>query len=422
MFLVRSYCLDIGDIVEGGAPMGDSMEIRPFRIAIPQADLEDLRERLHRTRWPDQVPAADAGWSRGVPPAYLKDLAAYWADGFDWRKHEAELNEFPQFVTTIDGQDIHFLHVRSPEASALPLLLTHGWPSSPVEFLHVIGPLTDPRAHGGDPADAFHLVIPSLPGYGFSTPVREPGWGNLFRVAQAWAELMRRLGYSRYGVQGTDVGAGVVGMLAMIDAERVAGVHLTGTTAAMPFGPPVDLEGLSEADRWRGERFNAYQADGLGYLHLQATRPQTLAYALNDSPAGQLAWIVEKFHEWTDPAAELPDDAVERDQLLTNASVFWFTGAGASSAHATYEGMQAWREMAAQQADGAGADEEAPAGAQSGPPTGVAVFAADTTIRSLLDPGDTMHWSEFGRGGHFPAMETPDLLIGDVRAFFGRLR
>jgi pimeloyl-ACP methyl ester carboxylesterase len=422
MFLVRSYCLDIGDIVEGGAPMGDSMEIRPFRIAIPQADLDDLRERLHRTRWPDQVPAADAGWSRGVPPAYLKDLAAYWADGFDWRKHEAELNEFPQFVTTIDGQDIHFLHVRSPEASALPLLLTHGWPSSPVEFLHVIGPLTDPRAHGGDPADAFHLVIPSLPGYGFSTPVREPGWGNLFRVAQAWAELMRRLGYSRYGVQGTDVGAGVVGMLAMIDAERVAGVHLTGTTAAMPFGPPVDLEGLSEADRWRGERFNAYQADGLGYLHLQATRPQTLAYALNDSPAGQLAWIVEKFHEWTDPAAELPDDAVERDQLLTNASVFWFTGAGASSAHATYEGMQAWREMAAQQADGAGADEEAPAGAQSGPPTGVAVFAADTTIRSLLDPGDTMHWSEFGRGGHFPAMETPDLLIGDVRAFFGRLR
>jgi len=199
-------------------------------------------------------------------------------------------------------------------------------------------------------------------------------------------------------------------------------VHLTGTTAAMPFGPPVDLEGLSEADRARGERFNAYQADGLGYLHLQATRPQTLAYALNDSPAGQLAWIVEKFHEWTDPAAELPDDAVDRDQLLTNVSIFWFTGAGASSAHATYEGMQAWREMAARQPEAAGADQEAHAGEQSGPPTGVAVFAADTTIRPLLDPADTMHWSEFDRGGHFPAMETPDLLIGDVRAFFGRLR
>jgi pimeloyl-ACP methyl ester carboxylesterase len=402
--------------------MGDSTEIRPFRIAIPQADLDDLRERLRRTRWPDQLPAADADWSRGVPSAYLKDLATYWAEGFDWRKQEAELNELPQFVTTIDGHDIHFLHVRSPEPSALPLLLTHGWPSSPVEFLHVIGPLTDPRAHGGDPDDAFHLVIPSLPGYGFSTPVREPGWGNLFRVAQAWAELMRRLGYARYGVQGTDVGAGVAGMLAMIDAERVAGVHLTGTTAAMPFGPPVDLEGLSEADRSRGERFNTYQADGLGYLHLQATRPQTLAYALNDSPAGQLAWIVEKFHEWTDPATDLPDDAVDRDQLLTNVSIFWFTGAGASSAHATYEGMQAWREMAAQQAEGAGADDEAHAGVQSGPPTGVAVFAADTTIRSLLDPGDTMHWSEFDRGGHFPAMEAPDLLIGDVRSFFGRLR
>jgi pimeloyl-ACP methyl ester carboxylesterase len=402
--------------------MGDSTQIRPFRIAIPQGDLDDLRERLRRTRWPDQLPGADAGWSRGVPPAYLKDLAAYWADGFDWRKQEDELNELPQFVTTIAGHDIHFLHVRSPEPSALPLLLTHGWPSSPVEFLHVIGPLTDPRAHGGDPDDAFHLVIPSLPGYGFSTPVREPGWGNLFRVAQAWAELMRRLGYARYGVQGTDVGAGVAGMLAMIDAERVVGVHLTGTTAAMPFGPPVDLEGLSEADRSRGERFNSYQADGLGYLHLQATRPQTLAYALNDSPVGQLAWIVEKFDEWTDPAAELPDDAVDRDQLLTNVSIFWFTGAGASSAHATYEGMQAWREMAAQQAEGAGADDEAHAGAQSGPPTGVAVFAADTTIRSLLDPGDTMHWSEFDRGGHFPAMEAPDLLIGDVRSFFDRLR
>ena len=402
--------------------MGETTQIRPFRIAIPQADLDDLRERLHRTRWPDQLRPADAGWSRGVPLAYLEDLAAYWADGFDWRKQEADLNELPQFVTTIDGQDIHFLHVRSPEPSALPLLLTHGWPSSPVEFLRVIGPLTDPRAYGGDPADAFHLVIPSLPGYGFSTPVREPGWGNLFRVAQAWAELMRRLGYARYGVQGTDVGAGVAGMLAMIDAGRVAGVHLTGTTAAMPFGPPVDLEGLSEADRARGERFNADQADGLGYLHLQATRPQTLAYALNDSPAGQLAWIVEKFHEWTDPAAELPDDAVDRDQLLTNVSIFWFTGAGASSAHATYEGMQAWREMAARQPEAAGADQEAHAGEQSGPPTGVAVFAADTTIRSLLDPADTMHWSEFDRGGHFPAMETPDLLIGDVRAFFGRLR
>jgi epoxide hydrolase len=400
--------------------MGDHAEIRPFQVAIPQADLEDLRDRLHRTRWPAELPGV--GWSRGVPLAYLKELAAYWADGFDWRKQEARLNQLPQFVTSIDGQDIHFLHVRSSEPAALPLLVTHGWPSSPVEFLKVIGPLTDPGAHGGDPADAFHLVIPSLPGYGFSTPVREPGWGNLFRVSQVWAELMRRLGYARYAVQGTDVGAGVAGMLAMVDAGRVAGVHLTGTGAGMPFGPPVELEGLSEADRARGERFNAFQADGLGYLHLQATRPQTLAYALTDSPAGQLAWIVEKFHEWTDPAAESPDDAVDRDQLLTNVSVFWFTGAGASSAHATYEGMQAWREMAARSQEQGGHQDDWSGGAPSGPPTGVAVFAADTTIRSLLDPGNAMHWSEFDRGGHFPAMEAPDLLVGDVRAFFRRLR
>jgi pimeloyl-ACP methyl ester carboxylesterase len=401
--------------------MDETTEIRPFRIDIPQADLDHLTDRLARTRWPDEPPGT--GWSRGVPLDYLEELAAYWADGFDWRTQEARLNELPQFVTTIDGQDIHFLHVRSSEPSALPLLLTHGWPSSPVEFLKVIDPLTDPRASGGDPADAFHLVIPSLPGYGFSTPVREPGWGNLFRVAQAWAELMRRLGYGRYAVQGTDVGAGVAGMLAMVDADRVAGVHLTGTSAGMPFGPPIELEGLSEADRARAERFNAYQEEQLGYLHLQATRPQTLAYALNDSPAGQLAWIVEKFHDWTDPTAELPTDAVDRDQLLTGVSVYWFTGSGASSAHATYEGMQAWREIAAQQAKEPGADEAAHAGAgPSGPPTGVAVFAADTTIRSRLDPGRAMHWSEFDRGGHFPAMEAPDLLVGDVRAFFRPLR
>lgn len=393
------------------------MSIQPFTINIPQADLDDLRDRLARTRWPDEVHGI--GWSRGVPLDYLKRLAEYWRNGYDWRAQEAKLNQFPQFTTEIDGQTIHFLHIKSPEPNALPLISTHGWPSSPVEFLKVIGPLTNPRAHGGDPADAFDLVIPSLPGYGFSTPVRSTGWGNLFRVAQAWAELMRRLGYERYAVQGTDVGTGVAGILTMVDAARVVGMHLTGTVAAMPFGPSVELEGLSAADRARGERFNQYQADGLGYLHMQATRPQTLAYSLNDSPIGQLAWIVEKFQAWTDPAAELPEDAVDRDQLLTNVSIFWFSGAGASSAHTTYEGMQAWRAMVAQQSQGS----HAPSGAQSGPPTGVAVFAADTTIRSLLDPGNTIaHWSEFERGGHFPAMEVPDLLVGDLRKFFHQFR
>ena len=393
-------------------------DIRPFRIQIPQRDLDDLHARLAHTRWPDEAPGT--GWERGVPGSYLRDLAGYWQKNYDWRAAEAALNEIPQFVTTTDGQPIHFLHVRSAEPGALPLLLTHGWPSSPVEFLRVIGPLTDPRSFGGDPADAFHAVIPSLPGYGFSTPVREPGWGNLFRIAQAWAQLMTRLGYDRYAVQGTDVGSGVSGILAMIDAARVAGVHLTGTGAAMPFGPPVELDGLSAADRARAERFNAAQSDAFGYLHLQATRPATLGYALTDSPVGQLAWIVEKFREWTDPAADLPEDAVDRDQLLTNVSVFWFSKAGASSAHGTYEGMQAWRAMIAQEqtaASGAFTSE------QAGPPTGVAVFGADTTIRSLMDPaGRISHWAEYDRGGHFPAMEVPDLLVGDIRTFFQNLR
>ncbi len=390
------------------------MSIQPFKIAIPQTDLDDLRERLAHTRWPNQLPGV--GWNRGVPLDYLKELAEYWRTGYDWRKHEARLNEFPQYTTQIDGQTIHFLHVRSPEPDALPLILTHGWPSSPVEFLKVIGELSNPRAHGGNPAAAFHVVIPSLPGYGFSTPVREVGWGNLFRVAQAWAELMSRLGYERYAAQGTDAGSGVALILGMIDAARVVGTHITGTGAAFPFGPPISLEGLSEADRARGERFNKMQVDGIGYLWIQSTRPQTLAYLLNDTPVGQLAWIVEKFQAWTDPAAELPEDAVDRDQLLTNVSIFWFTGAGASSANAVYEGMQAYRQMAAQQSG------DKP-GEPSGPPSGVAVFAADTTIRSIFDPGNTIkHWSEFDRGGHFPAMEVPNLLVGDIREFFSTLR
>ncbi len=393
------------------------MSIQPFKIAIPQTDLDDLHDRLACTRWPNQLPGV--GWDRGVPLEYLKDLAKYWRTSYDWRKHEARLNEFPQYTTEIDGQTIHFLHVRSPEPDALPLVLTHGWPSSPVEFLKVIGPLTDPRTHGGNPSDAFHVVIPSLPGYGFSTPVREVGWGNLFRVAQAWMELMSRLGYERYAVQGTDVGSGVALILGMIDASRVVGVHITGTGAAFPFGPPISLEGLSEADRARGERFNKMQVDGIGYLWIQSTRPQTLAYLLNDTPVGQLAWIVEKFQAWTDPAAELPEEAVDRDQLLTNVSIFWFTGAGASSANAMYEGMQAYRQMAAQQEPRSGAQEDQPLG----PPTGVAVFAADTTFRSVFDPGNRIaHWSQFDRGGHFPAMEVPDLLVGDLRVFFHDLK
>jgi pimeloyl-ACP methyl ester carboxylesterase len=389
--------------------MGDNGEIRPFRIAIPQDDLDDLADRLHRSRWPDELPGV--GWSRGVPLAYLQQLAAYWRDGYDWRRQEARLNELPQFTTTIDGQTVHFLHVRSPEPGALPLLVTHGYPSSIVEFLEIVGPLTDPRGHGGDPADAFHVVAPSIPGFGFSTPVQQPGW-EVARTTTAFAELMRRLGYARYGAHGGDIGAGVSGMLGATRPDHVVGTHTTadarGVALAGQYFPLPD--DLAEADRVGVEEQQRLWLDAKGYLDIQSTRPQTLAYALTDSPVGQLAWIVEKFKEWTDATAELPENAVDRDQLLTNISVYWFTRSGASAARFIYEGAHTGP-------DWTSAPTTAPA------PQGLAQFGGDDLLRRVMDPDHKIeHWSEFDRGGHFPAMEVPDLLVGDVRAFFRRLR
>ena len=386
--------------------MADVTEIRPFQVAIPQADLEDLTDRLGRTRWPDELPGI--GWSRGVPLGYLKELATYWADGYDWRAQEARLNQFPQHTTTIDGQTIHFLHVRSPEPDALPLLVTHGYPSSVAEFLEIIGPLSDPRAHGGDPADAFHVVAPSLPGFGFSVPLQQAGWES-GRTARAWVELMGRLGYTRYGAHGGDIGAGVSGDLSGLDPERVVGAHVNTdpTGLALLDLLPAELDGLSEAEAAAHQRLGQYGEDGKGYLQIQGTRPQTLAYGLTDSPAGQLAWIVEKFKEWTDPANQLRDMAVDRDQLLTNVSVYWFTRSGASAATFLYEAAHAVREW----------------GAPSPAPTGFAVFGEGSLMRRALDPEHKVeHWSEFDRGGHFPAMEVPELLVGDIRTFFRRLR
>jgi pimeloyl-ACP methyl ester carboxylesterase len=381
--------------------------IRPFRIDIPQADLDDLRDRLHRTRWPDELPGV--GWTRGVPLGYLKELATYWADGYDWRKQEARLNEHPQFTTTIHGANVHFLHVRSPEPDALPLILTHGWPGSIVEFLQVIGPLTDPAAHGGDPADAFHLVIPSIPGYGLSGPTREPGW-TTDRVAKAWAELMARLGYRRYGAQGGDWGAFISPELGRLDPDHVVGVHLNAATFGfIPFGPvdPDELASFTDAEKQRLDRLKVSTAGpGNGYFEVQATRPQTLAYALSDSPVGQLAWIVEKFKEWTH-AADVPEDAVDRDQLLTNVMLYWLTGTANSSARLYYENLHA----------GFAAPQPVTV------PTGVAVFAEDYAIRRYAERGhNIVHWTEFDRGGHFAAMEAPDLLVSDVRSFFRGLR
>jgi pimeloyl-ACP methyl ester carboxylesterase len=278
-----------------------------------------------------------------------------------------------------------------------------------VEFLAVIGPLSDPRAHGGDPAGAFHLVIPSLPGFGFSGPTRETGW-HTERIARAWAELMRRLGYERYGAQGGDFGAFVSADLGRVAPEHVVGVHVNAATYGfIPFGDvsQEELATLTDAEQARLERLNNYTHDGSGYFQIQATRPQTLAYGLSDSPVGQLAWIVEKFKEWTFPSAELPETAVDRDDMLTNVMLHWLTGTGASSAHIYYESMHS------------GIWHQEPAAT----PVGAAVFAEDVAIRRYAEPNhNIVHWSEFDRGGHFAAMEAPDLFVGDVRAFFGKIR
>jgi epoxide hydrolase len=384
------------------------MSVQPFRVSIPKADLEDLQERLARTRWPEELPGV--GWSRGVPLGYLKNLADYWQNGYDWRQWESKLNEYPQYTTTIDGQNIHFLHVRSPEPGALPLIISHGYPSSVVEFLSILGPLTDPRAHGGDPADAFHVVVPSLPGYGFSVPLRQTGW-DMPHITRAWAGLMGRLGYKRYGAHGGDIGAGITGMLASIEPEHVVGAHVNSDpTSFIILGAeiPIDTSGLTDVERDHVERLQRhFQGEGKGYLLLQSTRPQTLAYSITDSPVGQLAWIVEKFKEWTHPGASLPEDALDRDQLLTNISIYFFTRSGASAADFLYESAHSEEGWVP----------------PSDVPQGMAVFNAEPILRRVMDPQHTMvHWSEFDEGGHFPAMEVPDLLVGDLQEFFRSLR
>ena len=380
--------------------MARDNKISPYRIDIPQGALDDLRDRLGRTRWPDELPGV--GWDLGVPLDYLKGLAEYWATTYDWRGQEAALNEFAQFTTVIDDQNVHFLHVRSPEPEALPLLITHGWPGSVAEFLDIIGPLADPAAHGGDPADAFHVIAPSIPGFGFSGPTHETGW-NTVRVARAWAELMRRLGYERYGAQGGDTGALVSPELGRIDPEHLAGIHVNNLLTF----PSGQLDDLSDADQGRLKLMQRWQNEMAGYASIQSTRPQTLAYALTDSPAVQLAWIVEKFKEWTDPAAGLPEDAVDRDRLLTDVSIYWLTATAGSSARLYYEGAKSWGQPTE----------------PSAVPTGVAVFPMDITIRSIAESQhNIVHWTEFDRGGHFAAMEAPDLLVADVREFFRPLR
>ncbi|MGH4031589.1 epoxide hydrolase family protein [Actinomycetota bacterium Odt1-20B] len=383
--------------------------ITPFRVDIPQEDLDDLHARLDRTRWPDELPGV--GWAYGIPRGYLRELADHWRHAYDWRAAEARLNEWPQFTTTIDGAHLHFAHLRSPEPDAVPLLMTHGWPGSVVEFTDVAGPLTDPRAHGGDPAHAFHLVLPSIPGFGLSGPTRETGW-EFVRVAAAFAELMERLGYERYGVQGGDWGAAVSRELGRTRPDRVIGVHLNllPNSGATHEPTPDELAALDPDERartlasWR--RFRDWTRDRQGYADLQSTRPQTLAYALTDSPVGQLAWIAEKFKEWTD-ATDRPEDAVDRDQLLTNVMLYWLTGTAGSSARIYYERAHAghW-----------GTSPE-----PSTTPTALADFPRDNFIplRHIAErTNNIVQWTSYDRGGHFAAMEQPELLVDDIRRFF----
>ncbi|GAA3619457.1 epoxide hydrolase [Nonomuraea rosea] len=385
--------------------MTNSESTRPYRIEIPQAELDDLRDRLRRTRWAPDLPGA--GWERGVPTGYLRPLAEYWAGGFDWRAQEAALNAYPQFTTTIDGANVHFLHVRSAEPDATPLMLIHGWPGSVVEFLDLIGPLTDPVAHGGAAADAFHLVIPSLPGYGFSGPLPGTGWTD-GRTAAALTELMARLGYDRYGVQGGDVGAFLAPLMGRAAPENVVGVHVNALLT-FPTGDPAVMGALTEAERGRLAGMQEWQEKLGAYLQLQGTRPQTIAAALHDSPAGQLAWIVEKFKDWTDPAAKLPEDAVDRDRILTDVSIFWFTGTAGSSAHTYFERFND---------AGAWAPKE-----RGTVPTAAAVFPSDYSIRPLADQvHNIVRWSEFDHGGHFAALETPEVLVTELREFFRSLK
>ncbi|MBA0125311.1 epoxide hydrolase [Haloechinothrix sp. YIM 98757] len=385
--------------------------MRQFRVEASQEALDDLRARLTATRWPAETP--DVGWSRGVPQAYLRELAEYWHSGFDWRAVEARVNEFPQFVTTIDGTDIHFLHVRSPEPGAVPLLLTHGWPGSFLEFLDVLGPLTDPRAHGGDPGDAFHVVVPSLPGFGFSSPLTQHGW-SIPRVANVWSELMASLGYDRYIPQGSDLGAFVTILLGVLDSDHVVGTHVN-----FLFTPPPDdaseIGELDQSDLDRLSQMASSADDGSGYMKLQATRPQTLGYGLTDSPVGQLAWIIEKFQEWTD-SDKTPEDAIDRDRLLANVTLYWLTGTAGSSAHFYYDNAELLP---------VSASPPEPLPRVPGP-VGVAVYPHDIVrpVRRFAERSlpDIVHWNELDRGGHFAAMEEPELFVDDLRMFRRTLR
>lgn len=375
--------------------------IRPFTIAIAEEQLDDLRQRLDRTRWPDAEAVDD--WSQGVPLAETRKLVDHWRNHYDWRRCEAALNAHPQFHTEIDGVDIHFLHIRSPNPDAMPLILTHGWPGSVIEFMKCIGPLSDPAAHGGNAADAFHLVIPSLPGYGFSGKPKETGWG-VQRIATAWHVLMTRLGYDRYVAQGGDWGAAITTAMGAQRPQGLAAIHVN-LPLILPEGPYDDaspaelamLEAMAYYARWDG-----------GYSDQQATRPQTLGYGLADSPAGQAAWIYEKFWSWADCHGD-PTNALSYDEMLDNIMLYWLPNTGTSSARLYWESFH----------DAFGATElHLPAACSIFPKD---IYAAPRSWAERC-MHNLIYWNELDKGGHFAAFEQPALFVEELRKAFVSIR
>ncbi|MDE3206372.1 MAG: epoxide hydrolase [Acidobacteriota bacterium] len=377
-----------------------STAIEPFQVAVPSSAIDDLRERLNRARWPE--PATVADWSQGVPLGYLQDLCRYWRDGYDWTARQDRLNSFPQYRTEIDGLGVHFIHVTSPHPGALPLILTHGWPGSVVEFLEVIPALVDPTLDGGDPADAFHVVVPSLPGYGFSDKPAETGWG-IERTARAWAELMSRLGYGRYGAQGGDWGSMVTTSIGQQDPGHLAGIHLN---MVLGFPGPDDGE-MTETEQSAMARVQDYNEWDSGYMKQQGTRPQTLGYGLVDSPVGQCAWILEKFWSWSDTDGD-PVGALGADRILDNVMLYWLTATGASSARMYWESIR-----------------NPPFGPVS-VPMGASVFPKEIFRCSRRwaerQFADIRYWGEPDVGGHFAAFEQPAIFVEELRRFFATVR
>ncbi len=371
-----------------------------FRIDVADEVLEDLGRRLARTRWPEAEPVDD--WSQGAPLAWIQDMCHYWGDEYDWRARETLLNRFDQFITTIDGIDVHFVHQRSPHPEARPLLITHGWPGSIVEFHKVIEPLTDPTSHGGQASDAFHVICPSLPGFGFSGKPATTGWG-VGRIADAWAALMARLGYDHYFAQGGDWGSAVTRSIGRQDPQHCAAIHIT---LAMGTRPRLEGEPTDEEQRAiKGAEY--YQAWDSGYSKQQATRPQTVGYGLADSPAGQAAWILEKFWAWTDCDGH-PENVLGRDELLDNVMFYWVTNSATSSARIYWESFGKPRPV------------------NPSVPVGVTVYPKEIVppVRAWMeaDYPNIVHWAEQPKGGHFAAFEQPALFVDDIRTCFRQFR